>query len=465
MTECYEQLSFSFYKHKQLVADFKGGAITSDAGLLAVRQLAEELGWLREAAGILTDPRDAARTEHTILEMLQQRIFGLIGGYEDCNDHDRLRDDPVLKMVADRSPDADPLASQPTLSRFENWVSAREVAQLNRLLVQHYIRLFRRRKPKEIILDVDPTDDPCHGRQQLALFNGFYNQYMYFPLLVYERATGLLLGARLRAGNAHSATGVVGLLRPMVRSLKRAFPNVKIMVRADAGFAVPQLYEFCEREGLGYLIGIPTNSAFDERTEWALTWLSERFAKEPRARRWVGGFRHQAHTWRRPRRILYKAEVNSEGTNRRFVVTNLSRLPLHLYPVYSDRGTAETFIDQFKNALKADRLSCHRYVANAFRLQMYALTYNLVRVFGTLLGGTPLENASIETIRSRLLKVGARIQSTVRRVWVHMASGFPLREVLALVLERIRVNINSEWDHPLSQRPAPSLSLAWPPSG
>ena len=462
MTECYSQLTFSFYQHKQLVADFKGGQISSDAGLLLVREFAGQLGWLSEAAGILSDPRDESRTEHTILEMLQQRIFGIIGGYEDCNDHDRLRDDPVLKMVADREPDGDPLASQPTLSRFENWVSAREVAKLNRLLVEHYIALFRRNKPKEIILDVDPTDDPCHGHQQLALFNGFYDQYMYFPLLVYERASGLLLGARLRPGNSHSAKGVLGLLRPIIHRLKRAFPRAKIIVRADAGFAAPHVYEFCERERLGYLIGIPINSVFDERTEWALKWLSERFARDCRARRWIGGFRHRAQSWRRTRRIIYKAEVNKEGTNRRFVVTNLPGLPVHLYPVYSDRGTAETFIDQFKNGLKADRLSCPRFVANAFRLMMYALTYNLMRVFGRLLGGTALENASIETIRSRLLKIGARIQSTVRRVWVHMASGFPLRKVLAIVLERISKLFDGAWGRQLGVRPVLALSRAGP---
>jgi hypothetical protein len=449
MTECCTQVTFGFYKHKQLVADFKGGQISSDSGLLAVRQLAQQLAWLKEAAGILSDPRDPSRTEHTVLEMLQQRIFGLIGGYEDCNDHDRLREDPILKLVADRAPDADPLASQPTLSRFENWVSAREVARLNRLLVKQYIAVLKHRKPRQIILDVDPTDDPCHGHQQLALFNGFYHQYMYYPLLVYERASGLLLGVRLRSGNAHSAEGVLGLLGPIVRSLKGAFPRVRIIVRADAGFAVPQLYQFCERSGLGYLIGIAANSVFKDITQWAVLWVSERFDTDGRPHRWIGGFRHEAGGWRRERHILYKAEVNAEGTNRRFVVTNLAGLPAHLYPVYEDRGTAETFIDQFKNGLKADRLSCHRFVANAFRLLMYALTYNLMRVFGTLLGGTPLENASIETIRSRLLKIGARIEATTRRVWVHIASGFPLREVLALVVRRIEEHIGGDWGHDL----------------
>lgn len=454
MTHCSQQLTFGFYKDKQLVADFKGGQITSDAGLLAVRQLAEELGWLREAAGVLSDPRDPARTVHQVLEMLQQRVFGMIGGYEDCNDHDRLRSDAALKLVAGRGPEDDPLASQPTLSRFENWVRAREVAKLNRLLVGHYIGLFGRHTPREIVLDVDPTDDPCHGHQQLALFNGFYSQYMYFPLLVYERQSGLLLGARLRAGNAHSARGVRGFLKPIVERLRKAFPKAKIILRADAGFAVPGLYEFCERQRMGYLIGMPTNAAFDELTTWAVSWLSERLAKDGKPHRWVGGFRHRAASWTRSRRILYKAEVNGEGTNRRFVVTNLPGHPRDLYPVYCDRGTSETFIEQLKNALKADRLSCHSFVANAFRLQMYALAYNQTRVFGGLLAGTALENASVETIRSRLLKLGARICQSVRRVWVHMASGFPLREVLGLVLERMEEFIHGGWGRELARRAA-----------
>ena len=246
--------------------------------------------------------------------------------------------------MAGRGPEDDALASQPTLSRFENRVSAREVAKLNRLLVGHYIRLLGRHKPKEIILDVDPTDDPCHGHQQLALFNGFYNQHpafvrlrrtpaeqaMYFPLLVYERQSGLLLGARLRAGNAHSARGVRGFLKPIVRRVRKAFPKGKIIVRADAGFAVPGLYEFCEQRGLGYLIGMPTNAVFDELTQWAVSWLSERLAKDGKPHRWVGGFTHRAKSWSCSRRILYKAEVNGEGTNRRFVVTNLPGHPRDL---------------------------------------------------------------------------------------------------------------------------------------
>lgn len=437
MTDCRRQLTFSFYQHRQLVADFKGGQISSDTGLLAVRELDQKLGWLAEAASLIGDPRRPDRTQLSVLELLRQRVFGLVGGYEDQNDHDRMRTDPVLKLTCERGLQDDPLASQPTLSRFENWPSAREVTRINRLLVGHYIALRREDPPTEIILDVDPTDDRCHGTQQLALFNGFYDQYMYLPLLVFDRASGMLLGVRLRAGNAHAARGVVPLLKPIVAALRKALPRTRIIVRADAGFAVPRLYRFCERERLGYLVGIASNAAFKARTAWDLDRLLERRGRTGQPCRYVAGFWHRAGSWERKRRIIYKVEANAEGTNRRLLVTNLKGLPVHLWRLYCDRGTAETFIDQLKNALKADRLSCHRFVANAFRLVQFALAYNLLRVFGSKLCGTILEGATIETIRTRLLKVGARIEQSVRRVWVHIAGGFPLREVLALVLERI----------------------------
>jgi len=437
MTDCRRQLTFSFYQDKHLVADFKGGQISSDTGLLAVRALDEKLGWTAQAASLIDDPRRPDRTQITVLEMLRQRVFGLIAGYEDQNDHDRMRADPVLKITCQRSPKGDPLASQPTLSRFENWPTARQVARINRLLVGHYIALHREDPPLEIILDVDPTDDPCHGTQQLALFNGFYDQHMYLPLLVFERSSGMLLGVRLRGGKAHAAHRVLQLLGPVVRSLKEAFPKARIILRADAGMAVPRLYRFCEAEGLGYLIGISANAVFKRHTEVDLERLSEHFEKRGRPGRRFSSLWHRAGTWGRKRRVVYKVEVGPEGPNRRFVVTNMKGLPIHLWRLYCDRGTAETFIDQLKNALKADRLSCCRFIANAFRLVQFALAYNLLRVFGSKLAGTVLEGATIETIRTRLLKVGARIRQTARRVWVHIAGGFPYREALVTVMERI----------------------------
>lgn len=443
MTECPKQLSFEFYQDKQLACDFKGGQISSDTGLLAVRELEQKLGWLRGAASLIEDPRREDRTELDTLTLLRQRVFGLIAGYEDQNDHDRMRTDPVLKLSCDRGLEDDPLASQPTLSRFENCPTPLEVVRLNRQLVGHYIALHREGPPGEIVIDIDPTDDPCHGAQQLALFNGFYDQRMYLPLLVFERSSGMLLGVRLRGGNVHAAHRVVQTLGPIVRALKTAFPQARIVLRADAGMAVPRLYRFCEAEGLGYLIGISTNAVFKRHTEPDLRRVSERFEATGKMRRHFSSRWHKAGTWRRKRRVIYKVEVGPEGTNRRFVVTNMKGLPVHLWRLYCDRGTAEGFIDQLKNALKADRLSCRRFTANAFRLIQFALAYNLMRVFGSKLAGTVLEGATVETIRTRLLKVGARIRTTVRRVWVHIAGGFPLREVLAAVLGRIQAMPNA----------------------
>jgi hypothetical protein len=437
MTDCIAQLAFSFHKKRQVVADFSGGHLTSDAGLLPLRELDHRLGWTATAAKLLSDSRDPAKVTHETAVLLRQRLFALIAGYEDANDHTRLRTDPALKLLCGRELGDEHLASQPTLSRFENSITARQVARLNRLLLQQYIQLHRKQPPQEIILDVDPTDDPCHGHQQLALFNGYYDQYMYLPLLVFERRSGMLLGVRLRAGTAPPAKRVLPLLRPLVEKLQHAFPHSRLILRADAGFATPQLYDFCEERGLGYLIGFPANSVLQEETDWALPWLQQRFAQDQLPHRWIGGFRYQAGSWGQERRILYKVEVNREGTNRRFLVTNLKGLPRDLFPLYNDRGTAEGFIDQLKNQLFSGRLSCSRFVANAFRLLLSALAYNLVAAYRQLLAGTELESASVETIRTRLLKIGARLRQTARRFWVYLASGFPLRELLVKLVRRI----------------------------
>ena len=429
MTDCHQQLTFSFYSRKAVVADFSGGQITSDAGLLVLRELDERLGWTARAAGLLLDPRQAAKSKHAFIEMFRQRFFALIAGYCDCNDHDRLRDDQLLQSICD-GPVGEALASQPTLSRFENALTARQVGQLNRLLMEQFLQVHRKRRPKQLILDIDPTDDPCHGHQQLALFNGFYDQYMYLPTLVFERSSGMLLGVRLQAGNTAGSTRTIPILKPIIRRLRAKWPKVKILLRGDCGIGSPGLYRFCEANRLEYLIAVAANEVFKRRSNWAVTWLTQRFKQTGQDSRWMGGFVHQAGTWDRPRRILYKVQVNAEGTNRRFAVTNCKGKPVQLWPQYNDRGTAETFIDDFKNGLAMDRLSCSRFVANAFRLVLAALAYNLLRTFRNTLADSELENASIQTIRARLVKIGARVVASVRRVWVHISSAFPLRELL-----------------------------------
>jgi hypothetical protein len=382
-------------------------------------------------ADILDDNRQAAKVGHDLLALVRQRLFGLIAGYQDANDHTRLRHDPILQAVADR--DGQALGSQPTISRFENAVTARQVAEINRLLVRMFIQRMRSRgrRPDRLVLDIDATDDPCHGHQQLALFNGFYDQYMYLPNLLFERTTGMLLGVRLRSGNADAARRTIQLLKPIVKALRDAWPELEILVRADAGYATPRLYRFCEQNRLEYLIGFTASNPLKQRTKWAMDWLVERFERDGEPASWAGGFTHRAESWKHPRRILYKVEINDQGTNRRFVVTNGKGTPRQLWPIYNDRGTAETFIDEFKNGLAMDRLSCRRFCANAFRLVLTAVAHNLMRAYREMLAGTELATASVQTIRSRLIKIGARVRRTVRRVWVHLAEGFALREVLA----------------------------------
>ena len=437
MTDCREHLTFSFHPSKDVVADFRGGQISSDAGLLPLIDLDRRLGWTARIAEVLDDSREAGKVEHDLTQLVRQRLFGLVAGYEDCNDHTRLRHDPILKVAAGKTLQQ-PLASQPTLGRLENAVTAREVAQLNRLLVEQFLQVHGERRMDRLVLDIDPTADPCHGHQQLALFNGFYHQYMYLPLLVYERESGMLLGVRLQSGNAFPAARAAQLLGPIVRRLRKQWPQARIIVRGDASFGCPQMYRFCESNGLGYLFGLKATDPLKKRTDRALAWVKERLQRTGEPQRRVGGFRHKAGSWTHARRILYKVEANAEGTNRRFGITNLAGPAADLWPVYNDRGTAETFIDEFKNGLKMDRLSCKRFVANAFRLALTAVAYNLMRVFHDALVGTELEGASIETIRSRLLKIGARVRQTVRRIWVHLSSAFPLREVLAHVTAAVR---------------------------
>ena len=254
---CIPQLSFSFYRHRPIRADFSGGQISSDAGLLPLRAFDQRHGLTRGLAERLCDPREEERIRHSVLSLFRQRLYQIIAGYEDANDADRLRHDPAFQILADH-PLGEPLGSQPTLSRWENSPSPRDLLKLQDALLDGFVKICgkRVRKRGEILLDVDSTDDPTYGQQQLSFFNGGYDQHMYHPLLIFERHTGCLLAARLRAGTVASHARIISLLLRIVPRLQREFPKVRIKLRADAGFATPMLYEFCEFFGLQYAIGI-----------------------------------------------------------------------------------------------------------------------------------------------------------------------------------------------------------------
>lgn len=278
MTRCIPQLSFSFYRHQPLLADFSGGQITSDAGLLPLRAFNQRHHLTSDLVQLLSDPRDDDRVRHDSLALLRQRIYQIIAGYEDANDADRLRHDPLLQIVADQKL-GHALGSQPTLSRWENAPAARDLVRLNDALLEIFIRLCGQlvRQRGEILLDIDSTDDPTHGQQQLSFFNGAYGQHMYHPMLVFERHTGCLLVARLRPGNASSHARIVPMLLRLVPRLQAAFPDIPIKLRGDAGFALPLLYEFCDFFGIQYALGIPANSVFQRRAEPRQRQLKRRY--------------------------------------------------------------------------------------------------------------------------------------------------------------------------------------------
>jgi Transposase DDE domain group 1 len=422
------QLTFSFYRHRSIRADFSGGQITSDAGLLPLRAFDQRHHLTSELAAQLSDSRQQDRRRHDSLALLRQRLYQIVAGYEDANDADRLRHDPLLQIIADQKL-GHALGSQPTLSRWENAPSGRELVALSDCLLQQFIRLCGQqvRERGEILLDVDSTDDPVHGQQQLSFFNGAFGQHMYHPMLVFERHTGYLLAARLRPGNASSHARIVPMLLRLVPRLQSAFPNAKIKLRGDAGFALPLLYEFCEFFDIQYALGIPANCVFQRRAEPRQKQLQRRYRRTHLPQRGFSSFRHRARSWPRQRRICYKAEHTAVGTNLRFLITNCSGRAVEVFAFYNDRGECENRIEEFKNGFRADRLSCHRFLANAFRLLLHAAAYNLVNLFR---GHLPQawRSAQIETLRAQLFKIGARVRQTARCIRFHLASGWPFQD-------------------------------------
>ena len=435
---CIPQLFFSFYRHRAIQADFSGGQITSDAGLLPLRAFDERHHLTRGWAALLDDPRREESVRHDALALLRQRIYQIVAGYEDANDADRLRHDPALQIVADQKL-GEPLGSQPTLSRWENAPSARSLVHLNDALLDQFIRLCGRqvRQRGEILLDIDSTDDPTHGQQQFSFFNGAYDQHMYHPMLIFERHTGCLLSVRLRPGNASSHARIVPMLLRLVPRLERAFPGVPIKLRGDAGFALPLLYDFCEFFGIQYVLGIPANCVFQRRAEPLQKKLKRRYRRTELPQRSFSSFRHRARSWSRQRRICYKAEHTAVGTNLRFLITNVAGRASEIFAFYNDRGECENRIEEFKNGFCADRLSCHRFLANAFRLLLHAFAYNLVNLFRLLQLPQAWRSIQIETLRARLFKIGARIRQTARCIRVYLATGWPWQTLfgkLALAL-------------------------------
>ena len=428
-----EQLSFDFLPHLPVVVQRSAGQMSSDAGLLPLRQFDQRWKYTARMADCLHDPKP--NRKQTLDSMLRQRLFGILAGYEDCNDHDTLRDDPVFKLIAGRLPQDKALASQPTLSRFENLATPAVLQKLidftiatgiERLKLKHGGRL-----PASMTLDLDATDDPTHGHQQLTLFHGYFGQYQYFPLIISEPTSKHVFVAWLRPGTVHASLGAEDDLMRVVNALRKERADIAIHVRGDAGFGLPKMYEICEENNLTYTFGFSTNPRLRKLTEGLMEQAVERYQQSKQKQRLFDGFDYQCDSWKNPRRVVAKAECHEQGTNLRFVVTNRPGVngphdAQREYDDYVQRGESEHRMDEMKNGLHMDRLSCHRFMANFFRLLLHTAAMNLLNAArddkslpDLLRVGQPC------TWRTHVIKVAAIIVQSTRRILVKLSAHWP----------------------------------------
>lgn len=410
-----------------LEAAFDGGRITSDGGLLWLAEADRELGLCEEIASHVPEWRGPS-VRHSLQMLVRQRVYQIACGYEDQNDADALRKDPLLKLVLGRLPESGAeLASQPTLSRLENAPTKKDCLRIAQALGELYVR--ERGKdgtPGRVLLDFDATADPAHGEQEGTYYHGYYGERIYHPLLVFDGETNQLITALLRCGNAHASRGALSVLKRIVGRLREAWPGVELEIRADAGFAIPEIYEYCEKEGIGYTIGLISNPRLEAIAE-ALMEQAKRESEERGGQRvrLLSEAPYQAGSWDLARRVVYKAEMLQKGENTRFVVTNRHDEPSKLYDWYVRRGEAEGWIKDFKRALKADRLSCHRFFANQFRLLLHAAAYWLLDDIRRRLVGAGVRRMQLDTLRLLLVKIGGRVRQLFTKIRLHLASGHP----------------------------------------
>jgi hypothetical protein len=439
MTECNRQpLLFSSLNRLQIAADFDGGQLTSDGGGLLLREADRALGLTRRLADCLTDPRDPAKVIHDQRTMLAQRIHGIALGYEDLNDHDTLRDAPLFSVLADKRPDPEkPLASSPTLCRLENRIDRKALARMSEVFVEAFISSHRR-SPKQIILDFDATDDRVHGTQEGRFFHGYYDGYCFLPLYVF--CGDQLLVAYLRPSNIDASKHTRAILKLLARRLRQAWPKVRIIVRGDSGFCRWRTMRWCERNSVYYVFGLARNQVLERMAEPFMDRAERAFEQTHRKQRRFHEIRYAAGTWNRKRRVIVKAEYLPQGPNTRFVVTNLrDRRPAQIYDgLYTARGDMENRIKEQQLHLFADRTSCHKLIANQFRLFLASAAYVLVdHLRRTVLKGTELACAQVETIRLRVFKVAARVRTSVRRVVFHFSSSYPYQQLLRQIVARL----------------------------
>jgi len=435
VTDCTSsQLQFPGFKQRKVEADFTGGHVSSDAGgCLLLRQVDRRLGLLKQVSRNLMDPRRKKSCEHNLASLLRQRVYGLALGYEDLNDHDTLRHDLALQISVER---VSQLASPPTLCRLENRADRETAWALQRVMVEQFIKSFKR-PPRKLILDFDATDDGVHGKQEGRFFHGYYDSYCFLPLYVF--CGEKLLVSYLRESRIDGARHAWAILSLLVKRLRRAWPRVKIIFRGDSGFCRHKMLSWCESNEVDYVVGLAKNKRLNAFSQELQGQAEEAFKQTGNKQRLFGEFRYAAKTWSKKRRIIAKAEHTAKGSNPRYLITNIQGDPQQLYDkLYCKRGDMENRIKEQQLDLFADRTSCHQWWANQFRLLLASLAYTLLEAIRRLaLKGTEMARAQCRTIRLKLLKVGAVIIKNTRRVRFLLSSAYPYQQLFRHVAQQL----------------------------
>ncbi|MBM4220301.1 MAG: IS1380 family transposase [Gammaproteobacteria bacterium] len=427
---------------KPVIARFDQPHASSDGGAILLKAADDRLGLTWRLASVLRDRRQPGKVTHSVRDLLRQRVFGLACGYADCNDAARLVDDPIHKLLLERDPlDGAALGSQPTLSRFENAVGRADLYRLGTAVADAVLMYHRARLGDGaglITIDLDATDDPTHGQQELALFNGYYDTWCYLPLIATvtfnTEPMQHVVAAVLRPGTGAATRGVRGLLRRLFGKLRTLFPRARLRVRADAGFAEGKLLAFLDAAGVEYVLGLTGNQRLDKRVRRLLGRARVRARTSGETATLYGETRYAARRWNRKRRIIMKAEVlcypgRARKDNPRFLVTNLPHRPATVYTrLYCGRGDMENRLKELQQGVAMDRTSCSRFPANQFRLLLSVAAYVLFQVLQGVARGTVVGAAQVSTLRASLLKVAVWIERSVRRVVLHFPQAYPWRD-------------------------------------
>lgn len=434
-----EQLEFESLKRHKVEVHFDEPQVTSDSGLILLRELEHSLNISSKIAGCITDPRHQSYVEHSLAELTKQRILQICQGYEDADDCDHFRLDPAFLTAVGKVPGPDStLASQPTMTRFENQVNSKELVRIGYALGDVFLDSFDK-TPKAIVIDMDPTAVHCHGAQQLLLFNAHEDEYCLMPFHVYDGLTGKLITATIRPGKTPRAEEILALLKRIVKQIRARYPNTKLIFRADSHHSKPDVHAWCEANHVEYIIGLGPNKALYRQFQFALEQAKLKYQILGRACRVYASGYYAAGTWAHPRRVVCRINVDDFGNlDTRYIVTSFEQTGAkYLYEeVYCDRGNAELFIKDHKNGLKSDRASCHKATANQFRLFLHSAAYMLMHALrDKLLAGTQLAHAQFDTIRLRLLKCAARVEVTTRRILFHLPMHFPFKNIYQRISE------------------------------